>query len=124
MVVVGSSLMVALNGLTSGFGVFIEKQFSNLAANVLTLTNSQGGGFGGGAGGGGDRQPTPSSGNTITFNASVVTKVKSLPLINGVIPTYQGRVPLESPGRGKRVSVFSVAPEKLLTIAPSIHVTE
>ena len=30
MVVVGSSLMVALNGLTSGFGVFIEKPMSLL----------------------------------------------------------------------------------------------
>jgi len=124
MVVVGSSLMVALNGLTSGFGVFIEKQFSNLAANVLTLTNSQSGGFGGGAGGGGDRQPTPSSGTTITFNAAVVTKLKSLPLINDVIPTYQGRVTLESQGRERSVSVFSVAPEKLLTIAPTLQFTE
>jgi putative ABC transport system permease protein len=125
MVVVGSSLMVALNGLTAGFNVFIEQQFSNLAANVLTLTNSQGGGFGGGAGfGGGGNQGTPSSGTTINFNSAVVTKIKSLPLINDVIPTYQGRVTLDSQGRERSVSVFSVPPEKLLTIAPILQFTE
>jgi hypothetical protein len=42
MVVVGSSLMVALDGLTAGFNAFIERQFNSLATNVLTLTNSQG----------------------------------------------------------------------------------
>jgi putative ABC transport system permease protein len=120
MVVVGSSLMVALNGLTAGFSVFIEQQFSNLAANVLTLTNSQGGGFGGFGGG----QATPSSGTTITFNAAVVTKVRSLPLIDDVIPTYQGRVTLESQGKERSVSVFSAPPEKLLTIAPTMQFTE
>ena len=122
MVIVGSSLMVALNGLTSGFGVFIERQFSNLAANVLTLTNSQGGGFGGFGGGGG--QATPTSGTTVTFNSAVVAKLRSLPLVNDVIPTYQGRVTIESQGKERSVSVFSVPPEKLLTIAPTLQFTE
>ncbi|AIF83007.1 ABC-type transport system, involved in lipoprotein release, permease component [Candidatus Nitrososphaera evergladensis SR1] len=129
MVVVGSSLMVALNGLTAGFGVFIEKQFSNLASNVLTLTNSGGGGnFGGGGGGGGvvisaGGQPQ-SSGTIVNFNAAVVTKVKTLPLVNDVIPTYQGRVTLESQGKSRGVSVFAIAPEKLTTIAPTIQYKE
>lgn len=126
MVVVGSSLMVALNGLTAGFGVFIEKQFSNLASNVLTLTNSGGGGgnFGGGGGGGGGfvvGGHPQSSGTTVNFNAAVVTKVKTLPLVNDVIPTYQGRVALESQGKQRNVSVFAIAPEKLTTIAPTIQ---
>ena len=30
MVVAGSSMMVALNGLTGGFGAFIDRQFSNI----------------------------------------------------------------------------------------------
>ncbi|AIC16978.1 ABC transporter permease [Nitrososphaera viennensis] len=128
MVVVGSSLMVALNGLTAGFGVFIEKQFSNLASNVLTLTNSGGGGTFVGGGGGGvvisaGGQPQ-SSGTTVTFNAAVVTKVKTLPLVNDVIPTYTGRVTLESQGRERSVSVFSIDPDKLVTIAPTIQYKE
>lgn len=125
MVVVGSSLMVALNGLTAGFGVFIERQFSNLAANVLTLTNSQGGGnFGGGGiviGGGGGGTP---SGTTITFNSAVATKIRSLPLVDDVIPVYQGRVSLESQGRTRSVSVFSVDPDKLLTVAPTLELAD
>lgn len=129
MVVVGSSLMVALNGLTAGFGVFIEKQFSNLASNVLTLTNSGGGNFGGGGGGGGGAgnfgsgQPE-SSGTTVNFNTAVVAKVKTLPLVTDVIPTYQGRVTLESQGKQRSVSVFAIAPEKLTTISPTIQYTE
>ncbi len=123
MVVVGSSLMVALNGLTAGFGVFIEKQFSNLASNVLTLTNSGGGNFGGGAGGFGGGQPE-SSGTTVNFNAAVVAKVKTLSLVTDVIPTYQGRVTLESQGKQRSVSVFAIASEKLTTISPTIQYEE
>lgn len=126
MVVVGSSLMVALNGLTAGFGVFIERQFNNLAANVLTLTNSLGGGnnFGGGGGGviiGGGGAP---SGTTITFNSAVATKIKSLPLVDDVIPVYQGRISLESQGMTRSVSVFSVDPDKLLTVAPTLEMAD
>lgn len=125
MVVVGSSLMVALNGLTSGFSVFIEQQFNNLATNVLTLTNSQGGGgLGGGFGAGGGGQASQSSGTTVVFNSAVVTKIRTFPLVNDVIPTYQGRVTLESQGRERSVSVFSLPPEELLTIAPTLQFTE
>lgn len=124
MVVVGSSLMVALNGLTAGFSAFIERQFSNLAANVLTLTNSQGGGnFGPGGGFGGGGQ-TATSGTTITFNAAVATKIKSLALVNDVIPVYQGRVSLEAQGKTRNVSVFSIDPDKLLTIAPTLQLSD
>ena len=124
MVVVGSSLMVALNGLTAGFNVFIERQFSNLAANVLTLTNSNGGGnFGPGGGFGGGGQ-TATSGTTITFNAAVATKIQSLALVSDVIPVYQGRVSLEAQGKMRSVSVFSINPDKLLTIAPTLQFSD
>lgn len=121
MVVVGSSLMVALNGLTAGLGVFVERQFSNLSANVITLTNSQAGGFF--AGGPGGNVQTPISGTTVNFNAAVMTKLRSLPLID-VIPTYQGRVTLESQGKERSVSVFSIPPEKLLTVVPPLQFIE
>ena len=123
MVVVGSSLMVALDGLTAGFNAFIERQFNSLATNVLTLTNSQGGGFGGGGFAGGN-QGVVSSGTTVNFNSAVVTKIGSLPLIDDVIPTYQGRITLESQDRERSVSVFSVSPEKMLTVAPTLQFTE
>ena len=70
MVVAGSSMMVALNGLTGGFGAFIDRQFSSLAANVLTLTTAEGLEDGGG---GVPQAPK------ITFNSAVVSRVNSLP---------------------------------------------
>src|SRR5215204_312147 len=53
MVVVGSSLMVALNGLSAGFGKFIDESFSLLAPNILFVSSAQqdesaSGPFGGG----------------------------------------------------------------------------
>ena len=81
MVVARSSLMVALNGLTGGFGVFIDRQFSSLAANVLTLTAAEGLEDGGG---GVPQAPK------ITFNSAVVSRVNSLPFVNDVVPVYQG----------------------------------
>ena len=38
MVVIGSSLIVGLNGLGAGFEVFIEDQFSTLSPNTLIIT--------------------------------------------------------------------------------------
>lgn len=119
MVVVGSGLMVALNGLTAGFGAFIDRQFANLATNVLTLSPTGGGFFAGPGGGGG-------GGNTarIIFNAAVVSKLHSLPFVSDVIPAYTGQVALESQGRGRNVSVYSIDPQKLMTIAPTLQMVE
>lgn len=119
MVVVGSALMVALNGLTAGFGVFIDNQFANLATNVLTLSPS-GGGFIAGPGGGGGGASSP----RIIFNSAVVGKLQSLPFVDEVIPAYTGQVTLESQGRSRNVSVFSIDPQKLLVIAPTLQLVE
>lgn len=115
MVVAGSSMMVALNGLTGGFGAFIDRQFSSLAANVLTLTTAKG--LEGGEGG------VPQA-PKITFNSAVVSRVNSLPFVNDVVPVYQGEVTLDSGGKSKSVSVYSIDPEKLLVIAPNAKLVE
>ena len=41
MVMVGSALLVAVNGIGAGFTESFNKQFSNLAPNILFITNSQ-----------------------------------------------------------------------------------
>ena len=115
MVVAGSSMMVALNGLTGGFGAFIDRQFSSLAANVLTLTTAEGLEDGGG---GVPQAPK------ITFNSAVVSRVNSLPFVNDVVPVYQGEATLDSGGKSKSVSVYSIDPEKLLVIAPNAKLVE
>src|ERR1051326_3639002 len=114
MVVVGSGLMVALNGLGAGFGDFINNQFSKLAANVLFVTSAQSSNtspFGGGG-------PPPAP--KITLNEVVVSRIRSLPFVDDVIPSYQGQVSLKSQGKTIQTTVFSIDPQKLYVIAPTI----
>lgn len=126
MVVVGATLMVALNGLTAGFGAFIERQFSNLATNVITLSSTQLGREGGFGGEGGEfghgaaSQPT----TAITFNSAVVSNIKALYLVKDVIPAYTGRVTLASQGTTIGASVFSIDFSKLAVIAPTLQFTD
>jgi putative ABC transport system permease protein len=118
MVVVGSSLMVALNGLSAGFGNFINDQFSKLAPNILFITSAQtqqSGGFGSGG-------PPPAP--KITLNEAVVGKIRSLPFVDEVIPSYQAQVTLESGGKKIDTTVFSIDPQKLYVIAPTIELVE
>ncbi len=62
-----------------------NKQFNNLAPNILFISNSQqaqgGGGGGGGIGGAG----VPAA-PKITLNAAVVNRIHSLPFVSDVIP--------------------------------------
>src|ERR671914_677071 len=94
MVVVGSSLMVALNGLSAGFGKFIDESFSLLAPNILFVSSAQ-------------------------QEASA-----SRPFVSDVISSYQGQVQLESLGKTLSTSVFSIDPAKLNIIAPTIEYEE
>ena len=49
MVVVGSGLMVALNGMSAGQSKFLNKQLNTLAPNVLFVSSGQHGFRGGGS---------------------------------------------------------------------------
>jgi putative ABC transport system permease protein len=118
MVVVGSSLMVALNGMTAGFSNFINFQFSKLAPNILFVTSAQSDGgndpFGGGP------PPAPK----ITLNEAVVSRIRSLPFVDDVIPSYQAGITLEAGGKSTQTTVFSIDPQKLYVIAPTITFVE
>jgi putative ABC transport system permease protein len=120
MVVVGSSLMVALNGLGAGFGKFIDESFSMLAPNILFVSSAQQDQSASGAFGGGGPPPVPK----ITLNAAVESRLRSLPFVSDVISSYQGQVQLESSGKTLSTSVFSIDPAKLYTIAPTIEFEE
>lgn len=120
MVVVGSTLMVALNGLTSGFSAFTQQQFANLATNILTLTPSQPLVINPHGNAGGGTQHTPK----IILNSAVVSRLRSLPFVGDVIPAYTSSVTLESQGKSTEASVFSVDPQKLLVIAPTLKLKE
>jgi hypothetical protein len=70
MVVVGSALMVALNGMSAGQSAFINKQMSMLAPNILFVSSGQRGFRGG-----------PDGPPTIIINTEVVNRIKSLPFV-------------------------------------------
>ncbi len=112
MVVVGSSLMVGLNGLSAGQLYSTEQQLNQLADNVLTVTPGQ-------------RSfrsvdTTPS----IVFNNAVVQKINSLPYVDIVVPQYTGSIDLNSQGRVIRSSVIAMDPQKVYVMIPNLELVE
>jgi putative ABC transport system permease protein len=131
MVVVGSSLMVTLNGIVAGLGQFATDVFNKLAPNILFITSIPTDGSGRGddnAGDGGGPSSFLSQGlipvPTITLDQAVVNRLESLPHVNAVIPSYQGRITIALDNRSQSASVLSVQPENLKIIAPALEFTE
>ncbi len=124
MVMVGSALLVAVNGIGAGFTESFNKQFSNLAPNILFISSSQqaqgGGGGGGGVGGAGSPPPAPK----ITLNSAVVNRIHSLPFVSDVIPNYRASVTVQSQSESKTDAILSMDPEKLQVIAPTLEYTD
>ena len=110
MVVTGGGLMVALNGMSAGVADFINKQLSNLAPNVLFVSPGQINFRGG-----------PSTPPTIIFNSEVVNRIKSLPYVQDVIPTYQAQLELNAQGNLISTPVIATDPSKLNVISPSLQ---
>ena len=123
MVMVGSALLVAVNGISAGFRESFNKQFNNLAPNILFISNSQqaqGGGGGGGGIGGAGLPAAPK----ITLNAAVVNRIHSLPYVGDVIPNYRGSATVQSQSESKTDAILSMNPEKLQVIAPTLEFVE
>jgi putative ABC transport system permease protein len=110
MVVTGGGLMVALNGMSAGVADFINKQLSILAPNVLFVSPGQINFRGG-----------PSTPPTIIFNSEVVNRIKSLPYVQDVIPTYQAQLELNAQGNIISTPVIATDPSKLNVISPSLQ---
>ena len=110
MVVVGSGLMVALNGMSAGQSKFLNKQLNTLAPNVLFVSSGQHGFRGGGS-------STP----TIILNSQVVNRIKSLPFVEQVVPSYQGQLQINAQGNILNSQVLSMDPQKIYLINPSLQ---
>jgi putative ABC transport system permease protein len=121
MVLVGSSLLVAVGAFGAGFADFFNKQFSNLAPNILFVSSVQREGDDT-DGSVGSVAPPPSA--KITLNAAVESRLRSLPYVEQVIPSYQSDISVESGAESKSFSVLSMDPTKLLVIAPSLDLSE
>ena len=131
MVIVGSSLMVTLNGIVAGFGQFAKDVFSRLAPNILFVTSIP-------IDGPGQRDDDADNGGgpptflgqglipvpAITLDQTVVDRLESLAGVSVVIPSYQARITIAVENRSQSASVLSVQPENLKIIAPTLEFTE
>lgn len=131
MVIVGSSLMVTLNGIVAGLGQFATDVFSRLAPNILFVTSIP-------IDGPGQRDNDADSGGgpptflgqglipvpAITLDQTVVDRLESLAGVSAVIPSYQARITIAVENRSQSASVLSVQPENLKIIAPTLEFTE
>lgn len=122
MVMAGSSLLVAVSGFSAGFTDFFNKQFSNLAPNILFVSSvpqSEGG-----AGAGAVSGPAPSPTSKITLNQAVVSRISSLPFVDEVVPSFQETVTVSSRGDSKTSAILSVDPNALTIISPTLNYIE
>ena len=118
MVMVGSSLLVAVNGLGTGFTFFFNKQFENLAPNILFINSAQQDPDTGGIASG----PPPAP--KIVLNSAVMSRINSLPFVEEVIPTFQGEITLISQGESRTTNSFAIDPSKLLVVSPTLEYEE
>ncbi|MFZ0328522.1 MAG: FtsX-like permease family protein [Nitrososphaeraceae archaeon] len=113
MVIVGSALMVALNGMSAGQANFLNKQLNTLAPNVIFVSSGQNG-FRAGS----------SSTPTIVLNSEVVNRLKSLPFVQDVVPSYQGQLQLNAQGNILNSQVLAMDPQKIYLIDPSLQLVD
>lgn len=121
MVLVGSSLLVAVNAFGAGFSDFFNSQFSNLAPNMLFISSVQQDEDDGG-GNIGSVSPPPSA--KITLNAAVESRIRALPYVQQATPSYQSDISVQSGSESKSFSLLSMDPTQLLVIAPTLELTE
>ncbi len=110
MLILGSSLVVVLDGLTAGQTAFLTQQFNTLAPNVLFVTPGQIS-FSNNA-------PSTSS---IVINNAIVEKIMYLPYVQDVIPEYSGSVKINSYSNTQQVSITSMDPTKLAVEVPNVE---
>lgn len=109
MVVLGSSLVVVLNGLSAGQAEFLANQFSALAANVIYVGSGQHSYHG------------SSSPASIIINNAIVSKIRTLPYVEDVVPGYSGSAQIDSQGNTQRISITAMDPTKLTVILPNLQ---
>lgn len=115
MVVVGGALMVAINGMGAGSAVFMSKQIWSLAPNVIFVSpGSKSNIFQLAAG---LATTTP----RVPFNDEVVSKIKSLPFVNDVIPVYQAQVQLKVGTYTENSNVNAMKANTIFIISPSLE---
>ena len=67
----------------------------------------------------------PDSGTaSIIINSAAVSRINSLPLVQKVVPAYQGQASLESQGNFVNSQIMAMDPQKIYLINPNLQLTE
>src|SRR5215469_9582587 len=109
MVIAGGALMVALNAMSAGNTAFINQQINSLAPNIIFVDSGK------------HRLSGPSTPPTIIFNSQVVSRIKSLPFVQDVVPEYKGTLQLNAQGNIQSASVTAMNPMKIYEKNPSMQ---
>lgn len=112
MVVVGSSLMIVLNGLSAGQTKFVDDQLNQLADNVMTVTPGQ------------RSFRDVDTTTSIVFNSVVVSKINSLLYVKEVVPQYSATVTLQSQTNVLRTSILAMNPDNVYVTVPNLEMEE
>jgi len=103
MVLVGSGLLVAVDGISTGTLAYIDQQFSNLGANLVIMTPR---------------------GTDFEIDDNIVKEVSYIEGVTDVIPFIQSMVRIESRGESQSVVVLGVDHSKLHLIFPTLELEE
>jgi putative ABC transport system permease protein len=113
MVVIGTSLMISLNGMNAGLNEFIAKELSMLGPNVIIVT------------------PTPIIERIgsrpiaqITINYQVVKTLAGIPHVKTVAPYIRASAVIVSQGSRLSSIVIGIDPTKLPLVIPSLKLKE
>lgn len=109
MVVLGSGLVVVINGLSSGQSAFLEKQFNVLAANVIFVSSGL------------HSYHSESSSASLIINSVIVNRIRQLPFVEDTSPSYSGSIQLSSQGNVQHVGVHGIDPLKISEILPNVE---
>jgi putative ABC transport system permease protein len=99
MVIMGASLLVAINGTGNGFTNFVDDQFSSLGANVLIITARSG---------------------SITIDDTLTGKISQIEGVQETIPYVQQVTTLRSQGTEQTTIVQGIEQTKLPLLFPTL----
>ncbi|MGP3667700.1 MAG: ABC transporter permease [Candidatus Bathyarchaeota archaeon] len=114
MVIIGSSLMVSINGMGEGMNAYITEALQNLAPNVLIVTKApiirsgQGGG----------------QTNPVELNQATITRIKQIPGVEEVIPVVMRYATLKTGGQEIQTTVIGIDQTKVLKVVPTLELEE
>lgn len=99
MVIMGASLLVAIDGTGNGFTNFVDDQFSSLGANVLILTSRS---------------------ESITIDDTLAVKISQMDDVQETIPYVQQVTMLRSQGTEQTTIVQGIEQTKLPLLFPTL----